>query len=190
MTPLLSILIPTLPIRNKLLSVLYIKLNSQRIDGEVEILTNDDTTIQIGEKRNRMLKAARGKYICFVDDDDLVSDNYVSLIIEGLRTDPDCCSLNGIITTDGRNPKLFKHSVEYKTLYEKDGIYYRPVNHLNAVRTSIAREIGFPDWKYSEDTNYAIRMEASGLLKTEWKIEPVIYFYNYISDKANHDYSK
>lgn len=181
----LSILIPTLPIREKLSSVLFLRLKEQKkaFPEQIEILTNDNTSISIGAKRQLMLQAAQGEYLCFIDDDDRIADNYIELVMAGIATNPDCCSLNGIITTDGKDPKPFKHSIEYKEMYDQDGIYYRPPNHLNVVRSSIAKQMVFPDWQRSEDSNYCFQLRDSGLLKTEYKIEPVIYYYDYVSDK-------
>lgn len=192
MTPQLSILIPTLPIREKLLSVLYLKLNNQRKDysGLVEILTNDDTSMQIGAKRNVMMKAARGEYVCFFDDDDLPSDDYISLIMEGLKTKPTHCSLVGEITFDGKRPQKFIHSTDYDHYYEEDGIFFRHPNHLNTIQKDIAVQVPFPDWQLSEDTNFAIRLLNTGLLTQEYKIPQTIYHYLFITDKKNHDYSK
>lgn len=185
MTPKLSILIPTLPIREKLSSVLFLRLQEQKkaFPDQVEILTNDNHLISIGAKRQLMLQAARGEYLCFIDDDDRIADNYIALIMGGIETNPDCCSLNGIITTDGKDPKPFKHSIDYDSMYERDGVYYRPPNHLNTVRSSIAKQMKFPDWERSEDSNYCFQLRDSGLLKVEYKIEPVLYFYDYVSDK-------
>jgi glycosyltransferase involved in cell wall biosynthesis len=185
MTPKLSILIPTLPIREKLSSVLFLRIQEQKkaFPDQIEVLTNDNHTISIGAKRQLMLQAARGEYICFIDDDDRIADSYIELVMAGIATNPDCCSLNGIITTDGKDPKPFKHSIEYDSMYERDGVYYRPPNHLNTVRASIAKQMVFPDWQRSEDSNYCFQLQASGLLKVEYKIEPVLYYYDYVSDK-------
>jgi glycosyltransferase involved in cell wall biosynthesis len=149
----------------------------------VEVITDDTTGISIGAKRNVMLQAATGDYICFIDDDDRIADNYIELVMAGIATNPDCCSLNGIITTNGKNPKPFKHSIDYKEFYEQDGVYYRCPNHLNTVKTELARQCPFPDWDRSEDSNYAFQLRDKRLLKVEYKIESVLYFYDYVSDK-------
>lgn len=153
-------------------------------DGRyVDVLIDDDTTCSIGVKRNNLLQRVITDYVCFIDDDDRISNEYLQLVLTGIDTDPDCCSLNGIITTDGANPKPFKHSIEYKEMYERDGVYYRPPNHLNVVRSSIAKQMVFPDWQRSEDSNYCFQLRDSGLLKVEYKIEPILYYYDYVSDK-------
>jgi glycosyltransferase involved in cell wall biosynthesis len=183
----LSILLPTLPTRTDFYSRIFDQLCCQISKYErssaVEILTDDATNISIGVKRNRLLQRAIGKYLSFVDDDDRISNDYLELILAGIATNPDCCSLNGIITTDGKNPKPFKHSIDYKEMYEQDGVYYRPPNHLNTVRSDIAKKMVFPDWDRSEDSNYCFQLRDSGLLKVEYKIESVLYYYDYVSDK-------
>jgi len=148
-----------------------------------ETITDDATDISIGVKRNKLLQQAKGEYIAFIDDDDRIADNYIELIMAGIATNPDCCSLNGIITTNGQNPQEFKHSIAYDSMYERDGVLYRPPNHLNAVRSSIAKQMVFPDWQRSEDSNYCFQLRDSGLLKVEYKIEPVLYYYDFVSDK-------
>lgn len=190
----LSILIPTLPSRRRwyhsVAGQLATQLNAlttrYRVDywKIVELVNpNDRTDITIGAKRNEMMSRATGDYLCFVDDDDRIADNYIELVMAGVSTNPDCCSLNGIITTDGKDPKPFKHSIDYKEMYEADGVYYRPPNHLNVVRSSIAKQMVFPDWQRSEDSNYCFQLRDSGLLKVEYKIPETLYFYDYVSDK-------
>lgn len=188
----LSILVPTLPgriefhkrLQDQLAASMYTYCQKMGADEQnIEIITHDATDISIGVKRNILLQEAQGKYICFIDDDDRIADNYIDLVMAGIATNPDCCSLNGIITTDGKDPKPFKHSIDYKEMYEQDGVYYRPPNHLNVVRSSIAKQMVFPDWQRSEDSNYCFQLRDSGLLKVEYKIEPVLYYYDYITDK-------
>lgn len=182
--PLLSILIPTMPTRTNMLARLMGILSPQ-LTSQVEVLTDDRLGITIGQKRNEMLAKASGLYVAFVDDDDRVSTEYIKLILSGLGTQPDCCNLNGIITFSGQNPKLFKHSIEYNAMYEKDGVYYRPTMHLNCVRTSIARSCAYPDKKFGEDADYAFKLMETGLLKREHKIEAVLYFYDFVENKTN-----
>jgi hypothetical protein len=119
--------------------------------------------------------------VAFIDDDDTISDNYISLVMEGIDKGVDCCSLTGIITDDGKNPRKFIHSDKYDSWFEKDNIYYRCVNHLNCIKTSLALQIGFPEKNNGEDHHYSLRLKKSGLIKTEHEIEPVIYYYEHRS---------
>ena len=103
----LSIIIPyynTWKYTKDLLNVL-----DPQINDEVEIIIVDDGSEKglfeevedytvkyirkpnggVSSARNRGLKAAKGKYIVFIDSDDLVSDNYISEIFKAIETNPD-----------------------------------------------------------------------------------------------------
>lgn len=179
----LSILICTVPKRSDFLRGLMRELR-QQIQGlnawdDVEILTDDRTNISIGEKRNHLLSIADGEYLAFVDDDDRISSNYLKLLSEGIARKPDCCSLVGEITEDGINPKIFLHSVKYDSYFERDNIYYRYPNHLNCLKSSIAKQFKFPKTSHGEDTDFATQMFKAGVLKVEHEINETIYYYDY-----------
>ena len=185
----LSILIPTLkerkPMLDKLMSNLVTQwtFNRKFID-EVEILIESDNRQKtVGEKRNILMNRAKGEWVCYIDDDDRVPPYYIEEIMKGLESNPDCCSLIGRITTDGQEPKTFIHSLKYDSYFEKDNVYYRCNNHLNVIRRSIAIQIPFPKKNFGEDTDFALSLNKSGLLKTEYLIPYIIYYYDYISNK-------
>jgi hypothetical protein len=155
-----------------------------KVDEQViEVIWDDTTGCSIGAKRNFLLSKAFGEYMCFIDDDDRIADNYIDLVMAGIATNPDCCSLNGIITTDGKDPRKFIHSIDYDEFFERDGIYYRCPNHLNVIKTELARQCPFPDWQRSEDSNFAFQLRDKGLLKNEYKINETLYYYDYVTDK-------
>lgn len=189
MTPQLSILIPTLPNRINMLYRLLGILQPQLKEYKIEVLLDSTRGITIGEKRNRMLDQAKGDYICYIDDDDSISGDYVDKVMQGIFKGVDCCSLNGLYRPDNAREQLFVHSIKYKDFYEEDGILVRCPNHLNVVKREHALACKFPDWDRSEDSQYAFRLRDAGLLKTEHVIEGVIYNYEYNSNKR-HDYNK
>lgn len=154
----------------------------------VDFIWDNRDKISIGEKRNALIAQAvkfqhEPGYVAFVDDDDRVPNRYVPLLLEGIATDPDCCSLRGIITDDGTNARKFIHSLKYDSWFEKDGIYYRPPNHLNCIRTSIASQFKFPETSHGEDKDWSMQLQKSGLLRTEFEIKEVLYYYEYRSKK-------
>lgn len=201
----LSILVCHLPKRADLFNRLKTNLDSQvHFDqedyglgwgrawiesGEVDLIWDSRENISIGEKRNALIEEAvkyqkdDTGYLCFVDDDDNVTKNYVHLLLEGIATGPDCCSLRGVITDDGQNPRIFEHSIRYDSWFERDGVYYRPPNHLSCIKTSIAKQFKFPTINHAEDKDWSMQIQASGLLKTEHWIEQTIYKYEYRSKK-------
>jgi len=104
-------------------------------------------------------------YVNFIDDDDEVHDNYIAMIHEKLKSNPDNVSLVGVITFNDENPTKFIHSVKFKSYFQANGIYFRPPNHLNTMKRSTAAQFLFPAISYGEDTDWAMRISRSGLLK-------------------------
>jgi glycosyltransferase involved in cell wall biosynthesis len=177
----LSLLVCSIESRQRELRRLKSRLAPQLTDA-VELLVNIDRGQKtIGRKRNELLADASGDYIAYIDDDDLVSDDYVEKILAATASDPDCCGMEGIITFNGENPKQFIHSLRYREWFERDGVYYRNPNHLSPVRRELAAQIGFPEKNYWEDRDYSARLLP--LLKREVYIEGPIYFYLYVKRK-------
>lgn len=175
MSKKLSILTVTLESRKQVFFNLARTLKSQA-NSSVEMLANcDNGEKSIGQKRNELLQAAKGDYVVFVDDDDMVSPFYVQNILKGLEKNPDCCGIEGIITMRNIGPKKFIHSLHYDEWFEKDEIYYRCPNHLNPMKREIALEAGFPEKSWQEDQDFSYRLK--GKLKTEVFISGPIYFY-------------
>ena len=179
----LSILIPTLLNRRNLFQNLSSMLDKQRTN-EVEILSCcDNGEMTIGKKRNLLLSNAEGEYVSFIDDDDLVSDDYIKKVLDASASGPDCCSLQGEISMTvnkrtrqrKRATRIFKHSIDYTHWYQEKEVYYRCPNHLNAIRRSIALKVKFPNKDKGEDRDFSLKIQP--LLRTESKIEGTIYFY-------------
>lgn len=181
--PLLSILIPTIPQRRAQLVGLRRHLYNQiQKSGnliEITVATSPPGYPQIGKKRQEMLDLTNGDYVVFIDDDDWVADNYVSLIVAGLAGRPDVVGINGIITVNGANPKPFQHSIKYMEWYTNpSGLYCRCPNHLNPVRRELALQAGYPDMPSREDLAYSLALRK--LVKTEHMIHDPLYYYRYI----------
>ena len=160
------------------------------------IVSHDNRQKTVGEKRNEVLDKASGKYVCFVDDDDLVSNDYFEWIVQVLEEHPDADGLGfkGNYYSSGDHILEFSHSSSHKghhKYFDKGvTIQQRPLNHLNPVRTEIAREIRFPEKNYGEDTDYCDRLLLSGLLKKEVYLDKILYHYFYdpkISATQNGD---
>lgn len=192
---LLSILILTTPDRKEHVDKLIHCLEKQRImlhesvKYRVQILVNSDEDVPIGVKRNDLLLNAPGKYVCFIDDDDRISDNYLALLFDGIFQDVDCCNLKGIYYKDGVEEANFEHSLKYDHYFEEmvDGkrLLCRPPNHLNMIRAEIAKKFPFPCTSYGEDTDWAMEICKSGLIQTEHEIQSILYYYDYVSNKKS-----
>ena len=177
---LLSVLICTIPSRKNALNCLLKILNNQNLE-DVEILIEEDDPINkrtVGEKRNRLLNRSSGKYICFIDDDDIVSMDYISSIKKACRYNPDCVGISGVLVSDTTEPKIFIHSLKFQKWDFVDGYYVRYPNHLNPVKRAIAIKVGFNNLKNKgEDREYSDAIFK--ILKTEYYIENITYIYNY-----------
>ena len=178
----LSLLIPTLNSRSKMCEKLTSKIIDQ-LTTEVEMmLLPDNGEKTIGEKRNALLEAAIGDYVAFIDDDDMISDDYISSVLTALESSPDCASLNGFVYKKGGGKRLFTHSIKYDGWYTKDDVDFRTPNHLNAIRREVATMVGFPEISHGEDHKFS--KDVRQHLKTEAEISGVIYHY-YPSDDFN-----
>ena len=188
MNPKLSILICSLECRAvsffKVLSSIWGQIHDPE---EVQILFEvDDGTLPIGAKRNKLITRARGDYLCFVDDDDEISSNYVTQILEAIVSEPDCVGIKLKYFRDDVCQGVAHHSKIYDTWRTKQlgtGSYFyeRTPNHINPIKSSIAKCIKFPDVDFGEDREWSLRIYP--LLKTHVEIEEIIYFYKFNSKK-------
>jgi glycosyltransferase involved in cell wall biosynthesis len=180
----LSVLVPSLTQRLSIFLEL-LKVLQPQITDEVELLINaDNGKKSIGQKRNELLESAKGKYVAFVDDDDLVSENYVSLILDAVKNDCDVVGMHLLMTRRG-NPDTEErtyHSLKYRTWYDEPDPdrkgkkrYFRNPNHLNPVKREFAIQIKYPTINHGEDLSYSKRLLP--LLNTESYIEQPIYYY-------------
>lgn len=170
-----------LPQRANLYNALITELNRQiksvNAEDKIEILTETDRgENSVGKKRNTVIDKARGEYVCFIDDDDAVTDIYVSETLKALESKPDVVELVGYL------PKYdlpFIHNLNCGGHFRKDGIQFRTPNHLNTIKTEIARKVRYPEISHGEDQDYSHRLWNSGLMKTEALIGKRMYIYQF-----------
>lgn len=187
--PLLSILIPTLPGRNESFARLMQHLNEQirnnKAENVVEILFDPAPrgVKSIGEKRQGLMERARGEYFVFIDDDDWISADYIFEILKGCKSGVDCIGITGWYYVDGAYQKPFIHNISYTEYSEDEKAYYRPPNHLNPIKREIGHKFQFKNKNHGEDTDWAMEICKSEVLKSCYNIETVMYFYKFISTK-------
>lgn len=183
---LITIMIPTLDNRVDLLNRLINELNYQIGDKIEQIkisVLKEHQHLSIGHRRNILLNNADTKYVCFFDDDDMPTPIFINSIYSGALLDTDCCSLKGIYTVNGQNPEVFEHSIKYNAWKTNEGVIYpeikyeRPPNHLNCIKTEIAKQLLFKEISHGEDNDWSNRLHESGKIKTEYYISEPIYNY-------------
>lgn len=174
----LSIIIPTYN-RNEYIVKLLDNLHSQ-MQNNVEVIVVDDHSDIPLEKswfkyiyldnnsggasipRNVGLDKAKGKYIAFIDSDDLVSNDYISTILNKTKEEWDYCfiswktSSNTIIIKD--NPPNWNCCV-WNCIYKKEIIGNERFN---------------PNLRIAEDYDFNIRVRKG----KKANIEKVLYYYN------------
>ena len=177
----LSILILTLPTRIDSYATLIKTLNQQVIQNNlmsrVQILSLCDTKeISVGEKRNILLNKSCGKYVCFIDDDDLIAPDYIIKIVNAIQSNSDVITFCGdYVENTLKTP--FSISMVHRGNYNHPNIFYRLPNHLCPVKREIALNCMFTDKNFGEDSDYAERINKH--IKNEFHIQDKLYFYMY-----------
>ena len=172
---------------NRLLSFLNMYTTDEN-RRKIEIIVNpDDGTKSVGSKRNEILERATGDFVCFIDDDDMVDEEYTTEILKAIEENEniDSIGFSGMYYYNGNQVMVFKHANQYGGHYkDAKGIQYRPCNHLNPVRTNFARMIKFPEQDFGEDSDYCDRLLESKLIRNEFIIENKIMYHYYWSDEG------
>ncbi len=183
--PTLSILICSIPNRDILLQRLLTELERQKKGHNIEILVNKNENLSIGEKRNLLLGDATKDNLVFIDDDDMPSLFYLDSIMEALQSDPDVVGLEGTyINIQNNTTASFKHSIKYNSWgQDATGTRTRTPNHINPVRSALARKAAFPNSSFGEDQAYSEKLYP--LLKTESYIKGSLYYYLFNPKKEN-----
>ena len=181
MTPLLAILIPTTPDRKHLLSRVTDQIHIQKKEYEVITLINEDNYQHTtGYKRNQLIDWAvenRASHIAFVDSDDIIGPTYIQRNMEAVYGNYDTAELWGQYFENGKQMNPFHHSIIYDHWFQDDKAYYRCNNHLNCMKLEKVKDIRFQDKTVGEDGNWAMDIQKAGILKTEYPVKEITYFY-------------
>jgi glycosyltransferase involved in cell wall biosynthesis len=177
----LSILIPTLPTRIDCYANLIKMLNKQVIENNlinrVQILSLCDTKeISVGEKRNILLNKSAGKYVCFIDDDDVIAPDYLIKLINATSSNADVITFCGDYV-ENTVVTPFSISMVHRGNFNHPNLFYRLPNHLCPVKREIALSCQFTDKNFGEDSDYAERINK--YIKNEFHIQDKLYFYMY-----------
>jgi hypothetical protein len=183
----LSILVPALrsrrATRKRLEAVLLPQVAAHR---DVELLIEEDNgQVPSGEKRNRLIRRSTGRYFCFIDDDDLVTGDYVRWIREGCRSGADVVSFRIERTGNDRPRQVHRLSIHHRDGQRlPDGELGMAANQLCAWRREVGTAVAFPPHLgYNDDVFWYTPLLASGLVRSEHHVPRILYKYRY--DHAN-----
>jgi glycosyltransferase involved in cell wall biosynthesis len=182
----LSILIASLKEREANLFHLYNELKNQikecnALNIEIKCFI-DNRELTTGAKRNELIELANGEYICFFDDDDMPSINYIEKILEALTTKPDVVSINGVLKRPNGQEEYWDTSIfnDHKNFNIPSPFKYtRFPNHLCVLKKELIKDFKFEDITLGEDLEWAERIHKAKVLKKEVKIQEPIYQYLY-----------
>lgn len=189
MNPILSILTPAVPSRIRKLDWL---VNETHIgDRPVEHLVFlDNKRRTVGEKRDALLRMARGKYVAFLDDDDDIHSFYVGSILKAAEQDPDVITFRQRASVDGYefdvhfglgNPNDPAPALDWNIAPEDRPPIRRNAWHVCAWRRALAIQSHFPATNYGEDWAYAAPLCAIPGLR-EAHIPYVLHYYRHNSN--------
>lgn len=169
----------TYPARSRQFSQLMNILLPQVEGKSVEIIVfwnNGEHTL--GSMRQMILEDAKGEYICFIDDDDLVPADYIDTILP-LLDGVDYIGFKVAFFDNNKKQAPAIHSLKYSHWHQDENGFYRGITHLNPLRTELARESKFPvEYNDGEDAIWASHAHA----ETEHFIDREMYVYNHDAD--------
>lgn len=183
--PTWTILVPTLGQREqlfmRLMGVLLPQLDEH--EGRVRVLAwRNNGQPSISEIRDALLESAGSDYVSFVDDDDLVPDDYVAEIVRALTTRPDHVGFKLEYSTDDQHREIVDHSLRWGGWGRtNDGQLFRDVTHIDPVRRDLALLARFHVRRgRAEDRVWVKHVRRH--LSTEVYIDKIMYHYLYRED--------
>ena len=175
----LSILTPAVPSRIAQVEKLSLFLADQIRDLPVEhLVLLDNKRRTVGEKRDALLRAARGQYVAYVDDDDWVTPDYVASILHAIHDQPDVITFQQEAWVDDQRSIIqFKLGSENEG-FKAGGITRRNAWHICAWRRTLAIQSRFPASNYGEDWAFAAPLCALPGLK-EVHLPRILHIYRH-----------
>lgn len=134
----------------------------------------------LGDKRQKMLENAKGKYVTVVDDDDEITDHYFNEIFKGMLKNVDVVCVPVSRYVDGVFDKD-NHSGRLNPLKTCD-----LVSHFCAIKKELALISGYRSIGFCEDLDFCLGLKD--ILKTAYYIKKPIYKQYFIN--RHKEYNK
>lgn len=187
--PTWSILVPTLGERRALFERLMAGLLPQLdpYGGRVRVLGwYNDGSPSLPKIRQRLVETAGSEYVSFVDDDDLVSQDYVAQIVSALTNRPDYVGFQVQCYSNGAPIGVAYHSLEFDRWRNLDGRFERDISHLNPIKRPLALRADFSLTRAGkpEDRAWADQLRRARVLQTQVVIGRILYHYLHSTSRA------
>jgi glycosyltransferase involved in cell wall biosynthesis len=159
----------------KLIHELNKQISENYAENIVEVLVEKDNgEISVGKKRNILIEKANGEYICFIDDDDFISKNYLNTILQNLTKDILLIRIEHII--DGVKSKDIQTSLYIDNLETNAVIFRNNHLHLCPHKKEKALWVKFQEINFAEDLHYSKKLSSSVVNFS--LVEIPLYIYN------------
>lgn len=177
-----SILILTQPSREEYLTRLLDILRPQveAVEGVEIVVSLHDKSKSVGECRQLLRESCAGEYSNFIDDDDIVSDSYISKILPLLDGVDYVGHLLQRYDDGVPQPSVFEHSIKYPFGSNSP----HSTGHINPIKTSVALKARMQGG-FGEDRRWWADLAAMEAIQTEHFIPEVLYQYWYRSQKSD-----
>jgi hypothetical protein len=141
---------------------------------QVEVLINKDL-LPTHAKRNELAKSAKGTYVWFINDGDWIAEYAIAEVLSCAQSGCDCLAMNGVVTTNGKNPVDFQMRVEHQTqlsvITGDKEILLKPLSFNAPIRRELVLSVPF--------TNKAGSWPIRELIKTQEIIQKPIYHFRH-----------
>ena len=177
----LSILIPSIPERlaalEDLVGNLYDQIDENGFTDNVELIVlMDNKKISIGKKRERLKNMAQGKYFCFLDDDDKITEDYIKELVAICNTEwVDVIYFDTQATIDSVEGQISVNITNENEQFVHNGTTLRKPSHVNAWLTRKFKKYKFSDKMYGEDFDFCNKCYPH--ITSGYKIDKILHYY-------------
>jgi hypothetical protein len=139
------------------------------------IIRESDANLPVGENREALRQRARGEYISFLDDDDLVPPHFVERILPCLDG-VDYVGFNQEQHIDGAFICIERRSLRFGRVGRIGAERFRDISHINPMRRELALAVPMTGWP-AEDIRWADEIRKLSIVRTEHYLDETLYYY-------------
>lgn len=189
--PTWTILIPTIARRadlfERLLGILLPQLDVHAGDVRVLAYLNHGDP-PLGAVRDALVRQADTDYVSFVDDDDMVSSDYVEQVVAALRSRPDHVGFWLDLYRNGDFIEHVRHSIAGPRRWCRvGGVLHRDLTHIDPIRRDIALRGTFVPMRLGRPEDRHWVRQVRPFVRTEQFVDSTLYCYLYVPEASAWD---